>query len=187
MKKLLLTLGIFLLLTSLAFATTTTDKISYGTSTAITCSLAPGGTGLASSATVGRCSTAVDNTTNLFDDAIVTVSIKTGSGSMANDKAVYIYVYGSEDGTNYEEEESNSPATDGSYTINAPTIFRGPIVIPVLTAAKIYTKVFTVANMFGGVMPRKWGIIIINFTGQALDTTEANHIKSYTGIYYTNQ
>ena len=160
----------------------TTTKIKYSTSTAITCTLAS----LASSATVGRCSTAIDNTTNLYDDAIVTLSIKTGANAPANDKAIYVYVYGSEDGTNYEQEESNSPASDGAYTINAPTIFRLAAIIPILTAAKIYTTVFSIATMYNGIMPRKWGIIVINFAGQALDSTETNHIKTYTGINYTS-
>ena len=161
----------------------TTLKPLYAGSTAnIACSLAPGGVGLASSATVGRSSAAIDNTTNLYDDALVTVQIKTGAGAPTSDKAVYVYVYGSEDGTNYEQEESNSPAGDASYTINSPTIFKLAATIPVVTAAKTYLKTFTVAKFFGGILPRKWGIIIVNFTGQALDTTEANHLKQYTGI-----
>lgn len=161
----------------------TTDNIKYGTSTAITCTLAS----LASSATVGRTCTAVVNTTNLFVDALVTLSIKTGAGAPANDKAVYAYIFGSEDATNFDQEESNAPGTDGAYTINSPTIFKGPVVIPVLTAAKVYTKVFTIAQFFSGIMPTKWGFIVVNFAGQALDTTEANHIKTYTGITFTNQ
>ena len=160
-------------------------SIVYGTSTAIVCSLAPGGVGLASSATVGRTCTAVVNTSDLFVDALVTLSIKTGAGAPANDKAVYAYLFGSEDGTNYDQEESLAPGTDGAYTINAITVFKGPLVIPVLTAAKVYTKVFSVAPFFGGVLPRKWGFIVVNFAGQALDATEGNHIKTYTGIKYT--
>ena len=167
---------------SLVLAVTTTDKISYATSTTITCTLAS----LASSATVGRSCTAVDNTSNLYDDALVTLSIKTGVGSPANDKAVYIYVSGTEDGNNFELEESNGVSTDTSYTINSPTIFKGPIVIPVLTAAKTYTRVFSLAQFFNGVMPRKWTLIIVNYSGQSLDATEGNHTKSYTGITYTN-
>ena len=77
---------------------TTTDKIAYGSSTGITCTLAS----LASSATVGRTCTAVVNTSNLFDDVLVTLAIKTGAGAPANDKAVYAYLFGSEDGTNYD-------------------------------------------------------------------------------------
>ena len=52
-------------------------KVAYGTEAqAITCSLAPGSVGLANSATVGRESTAIDNTSNLFLDALVQVQIK---------------------------------------------------------------------------------------------------------------
>lgn len=156
-------------------------KITYATSAAITCTINT----LASSATVGRSCLAIDNSSNLYDDALVALAIKTGAGAPANDKAIYAYIFGSEDGTNFDQEESNAPGTDAAYTINAPTIFKGPIVIPVLTAAKVYLKTFTIAQFFGGVMPRKWGFIIVNYAGQSLDTTEGNHIKSYTGITYT--
>jgi len=156
-------------------------KITYGTSTAITCTLAS----LASSATAGRCSTAVDNTSNLYDDAIVTLSVTSGAGTMANDKAVYVYVYGSEDGTNYDIEESNTLGSDAAYTINSPTNHKLAAVLNILTEAKVYTAVFSVAQVYGGVMPRKWGLIIVNFSGQALNGTEGNHIKTYTGITYT--
>jgi len=158
-----------------------TTKITYGTSTAITCTLAS----LASSATVGRCSTAVDNTSNLYDDAIVTLSVKSGSGTMANDKAVYVYVYGSEDGTNYDIEESGTLGSDAAYTINSLTNHKLAAVLNALTASTTYTAVFSVAQVYGGVMPRKWGLIIVNYCGVALDGTEGNHIKSYTGITYT--
>ncbi|MGH7743852.1 MAG: hypothetical protein ACREQ5_03415 [Candidatus Dormibacteria bacterium] len=156
----------------------TTLKPLFANSANITCTIG----GLAASATVGRSSAAIDNTSNLYDDALVTVQIKTGTGAPGGDKAVYVFVYGSEDGTNYEQEESNSPASDAGYTINSPTIFKQAASLPVLTAAKTYLKVFTVAKFFGGVLPRKWGIIVVNNAGQALDATEGNHLKQYTGI-----
>jgi len=115
-------------------------------------------------------------------DALVTVTLTTGAGTQANDKAVYVYLYASEDGTNYDQEEGNSPASDATYTINSPTIYKGPVVIPVATASKAYNKVFSVGSIFGGVMPRKWGIIVVNFTGQTLAAGAA----TYTGITYTN-
>jgi hypothetical protein len=155
----------------------TTDKIAYAASASITCTFGA----LANSATVGRCSTAIDNTSNLYDDALVTVSLESGL-SVANDKTVYVYLYGSEDGSNYEEEESTAPTPDGSYTINSPTIFRGPVAIPVATASMTYNKIFSVASMFGGVMPRKWGIIVVNYSGATLQAGSA----TYTGITYTN-
>ena len=160
----------------------TTDKIAYANSANITCTLAS----LASSATAGRTCTAIDNTGNLYDDALVTLSIKTGAGAPANDKAVYAYIYGSQDGTNFDQEESNAPGTDGAYTINSPTIFKGPEVIPVLTAAKVYTRTFSLAKYWNGVLAAKWGFIVVNFAGQSLDATEGNHIKTYSGVTWTN-
>jgi hypothetical protein len=157
-------------------------KITYGTSTGITLTL----NGLASSATVGRCSTAVDNSSTLFADAMITVSITTGSGSMANDKAVYVYLYASEDGTNYINCESGTLGTDAAYTTIVPTIHKLAAVIPVATASKIYTTVFNILSVLG-FMPRKWGLIVVNYSGQSLyaGTGETGHIKSFTGITYT--
>ena len=161
---------------------TTTDKISYATSTAITCTLAS----LASSATVGRQCTVVDNTTNLYDDALVLIGVKTSSSALANDKAVYVYVTGTEDGTNYDQDDGTFGASDAAYTVNTASNLKGPVVISCPTVSKTYFKTFTVAQFFGGRMPRKWGFVVVNYTGQALDSTEGNHTKSYTGITYTN-
>jgi hypothetical protein len=173
----------FLLMASTCFAATT-DTISYGTSTAINCTL---GTPLANSSTVGRASQAVDNSVNNFTDAIVTTSVTLGAGTVASDKAVYVYLYGSEDGTNYEKDSSGTLGSDANYTIDSPTNLRLATVIPVVANNTAYTKVFTVANTFGGVMPRKWGIFILNTCGVPLNTTESTHIKTYTGIKYQNQ
>lgn len=158
-----------------------TVNISYASSTTITCTLAS----LASSATVGRQCTVVDNTTNKYIDALLTISIKTSASALANDKAVYVYLSGSEDGTNFDQDDATFGTTDAAYTINTASNLKGPGVISCPTSAKVYTKTFSVASFFGGVMPRKWGFAIVNFTGQALDATEGNHIKSYTGITET--
>jgi hypothetical protein len=70
-------------------------KARYGTSNqAITITI----NSLASSATAGRASTAVDNSSNLFLDALVTVKISFPNLAVANDQAVYVYAYGTSDG-----------------------------------------------------------------------------------------
>src|SRR5258706_5463087 len=103
----------------------TTDKISYGTSTAITCTLAS----LASSATAGRGCTVIDNTSNLFDDVLLTIAVKTSASALANDKAVYVYLFGSEDGTVYGSSSAESVGTDGAVTLDSPTNLKGPFII----------------------------------------------------------
>jgi hypothetical protein len=158
----------------------TTDKILYGTSTAITVTLAS----LASSSTAGRSCAAVDNGTNLFDDALVTIAVKTSASALANDKACYIYVYGSEDGTAYDGSSAEAEGTNVAVTFDSPTNLKGPVVLACPASSVTYKTTFSVASMFGGVMPRKWGFVLQNYTGQALDSTEGNHQKTYTGINY---
>jgi hypothetical protein len=155
-------------------------KVAYGTSTAITCTLAS----LASSATAGRESTAVDNSSNLYVDAIVQVKVELQSGTIANDEAVYVYAYGSEDGTIYTD---NATGSDAAITLRDPTAMRLIGVIPCPTQSVAYeSQPMSVAAGFGGHLPRKWGIVVRNYTGIALHATEGNHSKKYTGVYYTS-
>lgn len=155
-------------------------KVAYGSSSTITCTLAS----LASSATAGRESTAIDNTTNLYVDALVYVKAKLQTGTPANDKAIYVYAYGSEDGTNYTD---NVTGSDAAITTRSPTNLRliGVIACPDSGALSYKSHPMSVAAAFGGVMPRAWGIVVRNYTGVTLDSTEGNHTKTYTGVYYT--
>jgi hypothetical protein len=152
-------------------------KEGFGTSTAITITL----NSLASSATAGRESTVVDNSANKFLDALVTVILTIGTGTPANDKAAYIYAYGSEDGTNYTD---NATGSDAAITLNDPTNLRLVHVIAMPTASLTYKVVFSIAAAFGGVLPRKWGIVVRNYCGITL--AASNNSASYSGIYATS-
>lgn len=160
----------------------TTDNIAYGTSTAITCTLAS----LASSASAGRGSAVVDNSTTLFVDALLTLAVKTSASALANDKACYLYFYGSEDGTAYNGSSAEAEGTNAAVTLDSPTNLKGPVVISCPASATTYKWVGSVAQFFGGVLPKKWGFVLQNYTGQALDATEGNHQKTFTGVTYTN-
>lgn len=159
-------------------------KLAYQASQTFTISFAPGGTGLASSATAARESTAVDNTSNLFLDAICMVSVKLQTGTPANDKAVYVYAYGSVDGTNYTD---NATGTDAAITLRDPTNVRLVNVIPVPDSGGLTyeSSPFSIAQAFGGILPPKWGIIVRNYTGVSLSNTEGDHFAKYRGIYHT--
>lgn len=161
--------------------TTTTDKISYGTSTAITCTL----TALATSTTVGRQCTPIDNTSNLFDDAMVMIQISTGASAPKAGAAAYVYFFGSEDGTNYDADDAQPGAADAGYTVNTSSNLKGPGVIAMPTASKTYTKTFQVASFFGGLMPRLWGFVVVADIYSSGNTGSTDG-SSYTGIYYTN-
>ena len=147
-------------------------KEAFGTSTSITITANSLGSGSA------RESTAVDNTTNLYLDAIVRVSVNVGT--VAAPKEVRVYVVGSEDGTIYEDPATGS---DAAITLEDPPVTKLARVIPVPTSSKTYEALFSVAQCFGGVMPRKWSIIIDNQTGAAL--AASGNSASYTGVYNT--
>ncbi len=144
-----------------------TVKESFpATGTSITITL----NSLASSGTVGRASTVVDNSTNLDLDALVHVILSQSASAVANDKAFYVFAYGSYDGTTYPEGVTGS---DAGYTLNGAsgaltTALRLIGICPAVASATYGFGPFSVAAAFGGVLPPKWGIIVLNFGGQTL-------------------
>lgn len=155
-------------------------KLAYGTSTSFTLTLAS----LASSATAARESTAIDNSSDLFIDALVQVKVALQTGTPANDKAVYLYVYGSEDGSTYTD---NATGSDAAITLRTPTCLQivGIIPCPDSGGLTYESQPFSVAGAFGGYLPRKWGIVVRNYTGVTLSATGGDHSAKWTGVYFT--
>jgi hypothetical protein len=156
-------------------------KLAYGSSTAITISLAS----KTSSATVGQESTAIDNSSDLFVDAIVQLTIAFQSGTPSADETVYVFAYGSEDGTVFTD---NATGSNASITLRQPPAARliGTIPVPDSGGLTYEGQPMRVAAAFGGILPIEWGIIVLNYTGVTFHATEGNHQKTYTGIYYTS-
>lgn len=148
----------------------------YGTSNqTITCTLASLTTGSL------RQSTAVDNSSNVFQDVLVMVKIKTaGSGTSATG-IVNVWAYGSVDGgTTYTD---GATGTDGAFTPTNPANARLLGVLNCVANSTTYVGgPWSVAAAFGGIMPDHWGIIVENKTGGTLDATEGNHAKLYQGV-----
>lgn len=157
-------------------------KTAYGAEAqAITCTLAS----LASSATAGREATAIDNTSNLWLDALVALVVKTGAITPGNDKAVYVYVAATIDAATPTWPDKFTGA-DAAITFDSPVNVRllGVINAP-LASATYKGGPWSVAAAFGGALPEKWSIAVRNYTGGALDSTEGNHKKIYQGVYAT--
>jgi hypothetical protein len=158
----------------------TTNKLLYGSNNqTITCSIASLANGSMQQSNV------IDNTTNLFLDALVTVKSKTNAAGVSSTGTLNVYVYGTTDGgTTYTDGASGS---DGAFTPTSPTNLR---LIGVLNAntngASFIGGPFSVAAAFGGVLPAKWGIVIENKEGAALDSTAGNHVIQYQGIQTQN-
>lgn len=150
-----------------------TSKPSYGTSTAITISLnsrADGG---------AQESNSIDNSTNLYWDALVRVSVAVGT--VAGEKRVLVYAWGSEDGSTFPDTITGS---DANVTLENPTVLTPACTIPVPSNSKTYeSDAFSIARLYGGNMPRKWGIVVVNKSGAAL--SGSGNSASYTGIGIT--
>lgn len=137
----------------------------YGTSNqSITCTF----TSLANNGQ--RQSTAVDNTSNVFQDALVFVKTKSNAAGTSATGTVNVYAYGTADGgTTYSDGASG---TDGTITLTAPPNMQLIGIINVVANAVTYEGgPFSVARAFGGVLPDHWGIVIENKTGATLDAS----------------
>jgi len=157
-----------------------TIKTSYGTSNqAITITLAS----LAPDTT--RSSAAIDNTTNLYLDALVQVTVKTGTSAIPDSDVVNIYAYGSTDGgTTYPE----GTGVDAVITLTAPTQLHLIGQMNCVANTTTYkSEPFSVAAAFNGVLPAFWGIAVQYQTNPAggggnLDATAGNFKASFQGI-----
>lgn len=143
---------------------------------------------LTNSTTTGFASTNKRDTptTNNIVDTMVSVKITAGAITPSASTNLIIYVVGSEDGTNW----AGGSATAEVFTDNAETNtlsatsnnlkFLGTINCH--TASISYrSNPMSIAAAFGGVLPKKWKIVVQNQTGQTLGTSS---VVSYTDIYY---
>jgi len=158
-----------------------TTNVTYpGTSgTAITFTLTSLGNGS------WRQSAAVDNTTNLYIDALVGGSVQTGTSPTAGG-TIDIYAYGQYDASG--EYTAGASGSDASYTADGEeSLLRhvASIVVDADSNIDYEWGPVTIARCFGGVMPQRWGLVAENNTGVALHSTGTNNETIYTGIDYT--
>ena len=142
---------------------------------------------LASSATAGWKSNAIDNTVNLYLDYLIHVRLAAVNTAPANNQAIYMFAFGLDDpsGTNYTS--TGDGTADGSEgTLTYPSIATLPIVAPRL--GTIYYPVqnkainggpFSIARCFGGIVPPKFCIGMLNYSGMTLNVTAIE----YNGVF----
>lgn len=128
-----------------------------------------------------RQSVFVDNSANLFLDALIELVVKTGATGAGT---VDLWAYASIDGgATYSDGASGLDAAF-TPTANPNLVFIGSIQTP--TATTSYTsRIFSLAQAFGGSIPQRWGLAVKNTNGSALDATEGNFTKQYMGLTQT--
>lgn len=164
--------------------------VTYSSNTAITFDISS----LGSSATfvAGRESTQIDNTSNLYVDALVDVKGITGHASTAPTvgQEIRLYCWGS-DVSLATTAIDVLDGTDSAETLGHVSVLNslrpaGAAAVTVATAGLLYyIQPFSVAALFGGVMPKFWGLFLAhNHTGALAASQSA--LFQYTGIKYTS-
>lgn len=149
----------------------------YQASTAATCTLTtlPNGS--------GRECTAIVNTASSSPDAACLIIIKTTTGTHGSDMACYAHFYGSPDGTSFPNPLTG---TDNNVTVTTGMNLAGPVPVVFgtsttgLATAKKY--IGSVASIFGGVLPKFYGVMIENKTNLALTNTAGDHSITFYPI-----
>jgi hypothetical protein len=162
-------------------------KLKYpSTSTVdVTISLASLATNAQNVFTAGQESTAVDNTTNLDLDHLLSGRIRTGTTPTAG-RTIAVYVF--------------APVSIASGTPTWPDVLDGTNSAETFTSANVMNGIVrlawsatvdatsdrdysfagvSVASLFGGVLPPFWGVYVAHDTAVALNSTAGNHAISY--------
>lgn len=158
----------------------------YSSNTAITFDISS----LATSSTflAGRESTQIDNTSTLYLDAIVNVKEILGHASTAPTvgQMINLYCWGA-DTSLATTAIDVLDGTDSNETLSHAAVLNslrlaGSSVVTVATAGLKYTFMpFSVAALFGGVLPKFWGLFLAHNQTGALAASQSSNF-SFNGI-----
>lgn len=159
-------------------------KIAYALSSNLTITLAS----LASDTNLlaGRESTAVDNTTNLYVDYLLSGKVTTGTSPTAS-RIIEIHVIGLLDDSTYPDvfDGTDSDETiSGSGTKGAIARLAASIDTVNTSDKTYYFGPVSVAALFGGALPKKFVVFATHSTGVNLNSTSGNHQITVTPVYY---
>lgn len=163
-----------------------TTTVNYSANTTITMDLAS----LPTSATfvAGRESNQIDNTSNKYIDCLVSGTVSVGTTPTAN-TTIAVYVYGADTSLAVTALDTLD-GTDSAETLTNTGILNAlrlgaSIAVPAATSDVQYLVLpFSVATLFGGVMPKFWGLFVSHNTGVNLRATNNTNQFEFVGIQY---
>lgn len=165
-----------------------TQNIAYSSNTTITMDLSA--LGSSSTFVAGRSSAEIDNTTNKYVKVFVAGTIIVGTTPTLPCQ-LNVYVVGAE--TSMATTNIDTLAgTDAAKTLTNTTVLTNDLVLakamPILvnTSNTTYYTTFEVSQLFGGVVPKFWGLFVAHNMTAALKTDAGNtNSFAYNGITYT--
>lgn len=164
-----------------------TVNISYRASSTIT--IAPENVATSATFVAGVESAVYDNTTNKDVDVLIAGTWTAGTTPTINTQ-VLIYVFAVRDDTpTYPDvmDGTSSAETLTSVGVGQGYLKLGAILsVDSTTSNRVYDCApFSVAQLFGGICPNKFGIFITHNTGVNSNSTSGNHVWKATGVTYT--
>ena len=136
---------------------------------------------------VGRQSTAIDNSTNLYTDYLVSGKITAGT-SPTTAKSIEVWAVGSWDGTNWPDAFAAADAgrTFTSADIKSSVVrLLGAMATDATSNRAYHFGPTSVAGAFGGTLPPKFAIFVAHSTAVALNATAGNHQIRLQPVFQT--
>jgi hypothetical protein len=160
----------------------TTFKPLYATNATITITL----TSLVNSTTLAtgyRQSAAVDNSTNLYGDAMIYGHCKSGGTPTAGNVYTLFGVWSNDNGTTYS---NNASGSDAAYTQPDSDVNMMVLATSLCTATASLVSYFPPVSFCQAAgllfLPRNWGVVFKNGSGATLSATGSDHVFSYMGV-----
>lgn len=164
-----------------------TVNIAYSSWSTIT--ISPANVATSSDWTAGVESDVISNASNLYLDALVSGKWTCGTTPTAN-TSVGIYVYAQHDDTPTYQDVFDG--TGSAETVTNAGVLSGVVrllgtlnVSATTSNVTYYLAPTSVAQCFGGILPKRWGLFISHNSGVNSNTTAGNHEWKYVGITYT--
>lgn len=164
-----------------------TVNIAYRASSTIT--IAPENVATSSTFVAGVESNVYDNTSNKDVDVLVAGTWTAGTTPTINTQ-VNIYVAAIRDDAPFYPDVldgTSSAETITSVGVGAGFLkLAGVLTVDATTSNRVYDCApFSVAQLFGGIMPPKFVLFIAHNTGVNSNSTSGNHVWKATGVNYT--
>lgn len=162
-------------------------KTKYPSTSSVALTLGLGSLASDTNLLAGRESSAVDNTTNLDLDHMVSGTIMTGtSPTVSTTIEVWAYApYRTASGTPTYPDVLDG--TDSAETLTSANVkssmlrLVAAITVDATSNRAYYFAPVSIAALFGG-MPKFWGLFVTHNTAVALNATAGNHVIEYERI-----
>ena len=164
-----------------------TVNIAYRASSTIT--IAPENVASSATFTAGVESAVYDNSANKDVDVLIAGTWTAGTTPTINTQ-VLIYAFAIRDDAPFYPDVMDG--TNSAETITSAGVGQGflklaaVINVDATTSNRVYdVGPFSVAQLFGGVCPPKFGLFITHNTGVNSNSTAGNHVWKATGVNFT--